>query len=199
MRRFFLFCVFSFFCWVVFSFVAEGGPLLNMIRRSRSCPAFLTPSSPSCELPPVLEEDVLPLAPGALCPFVVGEPISPLQSIVLEPRPGTGLGLLPGKNPPVVPEALVPSVRVPITLDQGTQDMLKSAGGRLDTFLSLASVVMAIFGGGHALQWAVRAVGGLLPLIAALSRAAGAVQSGVPQPVLGVNPAVLSSTPSPGT
>lgn len=173
---------------------SSEGCILRVILRNRIFPSCSNPSSVCKPLP---EEEPCP-APGLLCPFVTEEPSLPLQSTVLDPRPGTGSLLRPGPTAPATPEALLPK-QVPITLDPAILASLSSVGGRLDSFLSLVSGVLMIFGGGHALQWVVRAGSGLPRLIGALSKAFPQTPSGVLPSVSAVSLAAPSSMSAPGT
>lgn len=126
---------------------------------------------------------------------------SPQQDTVLEPRPGTGLPLKPGKE--IRPEILLPlpsQVTIGLHPNLTTGERLSSLASKLDTLLSLGSVVLTIFGAGAAWPWVARVASGLHAVLQVLSagiaaRSPGPVPpSGPPAPSTTVNPVVPSST-----
>lgn len=191
---------------------------------SISPPVKIVPPAtmPFVESPPAVP--CVPLPPSLNSPTV--EPSLQAPGTALDPRPGTGSGLISGLlqgGKMEVQHGLAPQVdarlgkiqellsglgqgKVSITptLPPEISQSLSATSDRLNLLASLASVVLTIFGAGKVGPWVVLAVNGLRSFFAARS-ATGQQSAEVAallealKQLLAVNPAARSSTQKPAS
>lgn len=209
---FFRVCLCALLALSLFVAFSQGGPIRRLVGRLLhgpcaqqgrmmiqtvpfvplpSCPNGLCPSA---ESRPAEAPALLPVLP-----FEAEEPISRLQGIALEPRPGTGSPLQPGSRPKAE-EGLLPFGKLG-NIDPGqvnsTLQQLQSTAGKVDSFLLLVSSVLTILGLDKLLPWVAPVVRGLHGLLQAASPQSGTTPPGQPAVAALVSPVAPSSISKP--